>query len=103
MGTEMSDLPADRGEHMLRLVRSAVVAILWHQGETDVPLMAAPVYQTKFDSLIDHLRGRYGADLPFLVGQMVAEEMELSGKDYGVFRFVGVSAVAAHAMDRDIH
>ena len=61
---------------------SQVAAILWHQGETDVPLMTAPVYQTKLDSVIDDLRGRYGAELPFLVGQMVAEEMELSGKDY---------------------
>lgn len=62
---------------------SQVAAILWHQGETDVPLTAAPVYETKLDSVIDDLRGRYGAELPFLVGQMVAEEMELSGKDYG--------------------
>lgn len=61
---------------------SRVAAILWHQGETDVPLMSAPVYQTKLDSVIDDLRSRYGADLPFLVGQMVAEEMELSGKNY---------------------
>ena len=61
---------------------SRVAAILWHQGETDVPLMPAPVYQTKLDSVIDDLRSRYGADLPFLVGQMVAEEMELSGKNY---------------------
>ncbi|GAC1405466.1 MAG: sialate O-acetylesterase [Mycobacterium sp.] len=61
---------------------SRVATILWHQGETDVPLMDASVYQTKFDSLIDDLRRRYGADLPFLVGQMVGEEMESSGKDY---------------------
>jgi hypothetical protein len=45
--------------------------------------MAAPVYETKLDSVIDGLRSRYGAELPFLVGQMVGEEMELSGKDYG--------------------
>ena len=44
--------------------------------------MAAPVYETKLDSVIDGLRGRYGAELPFLVGQMVGEEMEFSGKDY---------------------
>ncbi|MFG1930520.1 sialate O-acetylesterase [Mycobacterium sp. NPDC048908] len=62
---------------------STVAAVLWHQGETDVPLMAAQEYQTKLDSVIDDLRARYGAELPFLVGQMVPEEMELSGKDYG--------------------
>jgi hypothetical protein len=44
--------------------------------------MTAPVYQTKLDSVIDDLRDRYGADLPFVLGQMVAEEMELSGKNY---------------------
>jgi Carbohydrate esterase, sialic acid-specific acetylesterase len=62
---------------------STVATILWHQGETDVPLMAAPEYQAKLDSVIDDLRSRYGAGLPFLLGQMVAEEMELSGKNYG--------------------
>jgi carbohydrate esterase-like sialic acid-specific acetylesterase len=68
---------------LARYPGSAVAAILWHQGETDVPLMAAPVYATKLDSVIDDLRSRYGAELPVLVGQMVGEEMELSGKDYG--------------------
>jgi hypothetical protein len=67
---------------LARYPGSRVAAILWHQGETDVPLMSGPVYQTKLDSVIDDLRSRYGADLPFLVGQMVAEEMELSGKNY---------------------
>jgi len=68
---------------LARYPGSTVAAILWHQGETDVPLMAAQVYATKLDSVIDDLRSRYGAELPFLVGQMVGEEMELSGKDYG--------------------
>jgi len=61
---------------------SRVEAVLWHQGETDVPLMDAATYQVKLDSLIDDLRGRYGVDLPVVLGQMVPEEMELSGKDY---------------------
>ena len=68
---------------LARYPGSTVATILWHQGETDVPLMAAPEYQTKLDSVIDDLRSRYGAELPFLLGQMVAEEMELSGKNYG--------------------
>jgi hypothetical protein len=67
---------------LARYPGSTVATILWHQGETDVPLMAAPEYRAKLDSVIDDLRGRYGAGLPFLVGQMVAEEMELSGKNY---------------------
>jgi len=35
---------------------STVAAVLWHQGETDVPLMAAQVYQTKLDLVIDGLQ-----------------------------------------------
>lgn len=61
---------------------SRVVAVLWHQGETDVPLTPAPAYQSRLDALIQDLRKRYGADVPFLVGQMVPEEMERSHKDY---------------------
>ncbi|HJT94547.1 MAG TPA: sialate O-acetylesterase [Mycobacterium sp.] len=61
---------------------STVAAVLWHQGETDVPLMAAQVYRRKLDRVIDDVRGRYGESLPFLLGQMVPEEMELSHKDY---------------------
>jgi hypothetical protein len=69
---------------------SRVQAVLWHQGETDVPLTPASVYAAKLDSLIDDLRHRYGADLPFLLGQMVPEEMEQSHKDYS-----GIDAVHA--------
>lgn len=67
---------------------SEVATILWHQGETDVPLMSPAVYQEKLDTLIDALRGRYGADTPVVLGQMVPEEMEFSGKDYA-----GINAV----------
>jgi hypothetical protein len=61
---------------------STVAVVLWHQGETDVPLMDGPAYQVKLDSVIDDLRVRYGAELPIVLGQMVPEEMELSGKNY---------------------
>lgn len=67
---------------LARYPGSTVAVVLWHQGETDVPLMAAPDYRVKLDSVIDGLRDRYGADLPVMLGQMVPEEMELSGKDY---------------------
>jgi hypothetical protein len=63
---------------------STVAAVLWHQGESDVPLTSGSVYQDKLDSVIDDLRGRYGNDLPFILGQMVPEEMERSRKDYSV-------------------
>jgi hypothetical protein len=63
---------------------SRLVAVLWHQGETDVPLTSGPAYQGRLDALISDLRLRYGADVPFLVGQMVPEEMERSEKDYSV-------------------
>ena len=67
---------------------SRVAALLWHQGETDVPLMTGPIYQVKLDGLINDLRGRYGNDVPFLLGQMVPEEMELSGKPYSAINAV---------------
>ncbi len=67
---------------------SRLAAVLWHQGETDVPLTSGAVYQAKLDSLIDDLRRRYGRDVPFLLGQMVHEEMEMSHKDYSVINAV---------------
>lgn len=70
---------------LARYPGSAVAVVLWHQGETDVPLMPAPVYRAKLDAVIDDLRARYGAQLPVILGQMVPEEMDVgaaSGKDY---------------------
>jgi hypothetical protein len=69
---------------LARYPGSDVAAILWHQGESDVPLTSGPIYQQKLDSVIDDLRRRYGAEVPFLLGQMVPDEMELSRKDYSV-------------------
>ena len=63
---------------------SKLAAVLWHQGESDVPITAGPVYQRYLDSVIDDLRRRYGDEFPFILGQMVPEEMELSHKDYSV-------------------
>lgn len=67
---------------------SAVAAVLWHQGESDVPLMTGPDYQRKLDALFGDLRDRYGAETPIILGGMVPEEMELSGKDYTVINAV---------------
>ncbi|WP_395311632.1 sialate O-acetylesterase [Mycobacterium sp. AMU20-3851] len=61
---------------------STVAAVLWHQGESDVPLMSGVDYQRKLDALFADLRARYGARTPIILGGMVPEEMELSGKDY---------------------
>jgi hypothetical protein len=63
---------------------STIATVLWHQGESDVPLTSGEVYRAKLDSVIDDLRRRYGIDVPFILGQMVPEEMELSRKDYSV-------------------
>ncbi|MGH3581885.1 MAG: sialate O-acetylesterase [Mycobacterium sp.] len=73
---------------LARYPGSTVAVVLWHQGESDVPLMPAQGYQGKLDALFDDLRARYGADTPIIVGGMVPEEMELSGKDY-----TGIDAV----------
>jgi hypothetical protein len=69
---------------LARYPGSQVAAILWHQGETDVPLTPGPVYAVHLDSLIDDLRDRYGSDLPFLLGQMAPEEMEQNYRDYSI-------------------
>lgn len=61
---------------------STVAAVLWHQGESDVPLMSAAEYQRKLDALFADLRARYGSQTPIILGGMVPEEMERSGKDY---------------------
>jgi hypothetical protein len=74
---------------------STVAAVLWHQGETDVPLMSPEAYAPKLDALIDDMRTRYGEGLPFLIGQMVPEEMERSHKDYS-----GIDAVHADTPNR---
>ena len=73
---------------LARYPGSRVAVVLWHQGETDVPLMTGPTYQAKLDGLIHDLRGRYGKDVPFLLGQMVPEEMELSSKPYSAINAV---------------
>ncbi|MCV7283148.1 sialate O-acetylesterase [Mycolicibacterium flavescens] len=80
---------------LARYPGSEVPVILWHQGETDVPLMAGSVYQAKLDFMINDLRSRYGDKLPVLLGQMVPEEMELSHKDYSA-----VNAVHADTPNR---
>lgn len=59
-----------------------LACVLWHQGESDVLLMAGDAYAAKLDSVIDDLRNRYGAQLPILVGQMVPEEIETGHDNY---------------------
>jgi hypothetical protein len=80
---------------LTRYPGSTVAALLWHQGETDVPLMSPGLYQAKLDALIDAIRDRYGHQVPFVLGQMVPEEMERSHKDYS-----GVDAVHADTPNR---
>ena len=46
-------------------------AILWHQGESDSNVKAAPVYEQKLEELINRLRTDLGApDVPFIIGQL---------------------------------
>lgn len=62
---------------------SELVAVLWHQGESDVPLTSGPVYAEKIDSVIDTVRAEFG-DVPFVVGQMVPDEIESGDANYAV-------------------
>ncbi len=88
--------PADRTtrtnlyRHALKAIDGALAtrsgnrlaAVLWHQGESDVPLMPVAEYAAKLDSVIDGIRGRYDPELPFVIGQMVPEKIEQSRPEY---------------------
>jgi hypothetical protein len=58
---------AGRGSHL--------AAVLWHQGESDVPLTSPEIYRRRLDELIVGLRDEFGR-VPFILGQMVPEEIE---------------------------
>ncbi|MEU0495629.1 sialate O-acetylesterase [Mycobacterium sp. NPDC006124] len=79
-----------------RFPGSCVAAILWHQGETDVPLTPGPVYREKLDSVIHDMRARYGKDVPFIMGQMVPEEMESGHAAYPVIDAVHADSPNRH-------
>lgn len=74
---------------------SELAAVLWHQGESDVPLTPAPEYRTKLDLVVSDLRRRYGQQLPFLIGQMSPEELERTDRDCA-----GINAVHADTPNR---
>ena len=101
---------------LARYPGSHVVAVLWHQGETDVPLISGAAYQARLDELISDFRERYWAKVPFVLGQMVPEEMERSEKDYSAINAVHADtpnrlprtafiegARAAHNSEKDRH
>ncbi|QII08123.1 sialate O-acetylesterase [Rhodococcoides fascians A25f] len=60
-----------------------LAAVLWHEGESDVPLLTGLAYAEKLDSLIDALREEFG-DAPFVLGQMVPDEIESGDPNYAV-------------------
>ncbi|WP_245865705.1 sialate O-acetylesterase [Rhodococcoides kyotonense] len=62
---------------------NTLAAVLWHQGESDVPLTPGPVYAAKLDLVIDTLRAQFG-QVPFVIGQMVPDEIESGHPDYPV-------------------
>lgn len=82
---------------LARYPGSQIPVILWHQGETDVPLTPGPDYQAHLDKLIEALRAHYGADVPFLLGGMVPEEMERGHEDYPVINAVHADTPNRHA------
>ncbi len=60
-----------RTNYILSNYRSKLVAILWHQGESDV---GNPYYQASLDSMIVHLRKDISGNndsLPFILGGLV--------------------------------
>ena len=89
--------PADSGARLnlfwiaMERIKSAMathpgnqlVAVLWHQGESDVPRTPGPIYANKLDSVIDTVRAEFG-HVPFVIGQMVPDEMASGHADYPV-------------------
>ncbi len=58
---------------------SRVVAFLWLQGENDEGYLTQSQYAAKLDSLISGLRTRYGATIPFVLGQMLPDGIAATG------------------------
>lgn len=89
--------PADRGARLnlfwngMARIGSALAlrpdnelaVVLWHQGESDVPLTSGLVYAEKLDSVIDTVREEFG-EVPFVIGQMVPDEIASGHPDYPV-------------------
>lgn len=51
--------------------RGHIVAILWHQGESDANARLAPDYSRRLHELIARFRSELGApDVPFIIGQL---------------------------------
>jgi hypothetical protein len=63
---------------------SRVVAFLWLQGENDEGYLTQSQYAAKLDSLISGLRTRYGATIPFVVGQMLPDGIAATGTNAAV-------------------
>ena len=48
---------------------STIVAVLWHQGESDCDEIAAPLYEERLNTVFNALREKLGLhDVPFIVG-----------------------------------
>ena len=93
-----SDAVSAIDQALSRLPGSRVAAILWHQGESDVPLMSGPNYRGRLDLLIDDLRRRYGAGVPFILGGMAPEEIDHSPRPYQVIDAVHVDTPKRHSL-----
>lgn len=47
-----------------------IIGMLWHQGESDAAEGQAANYQANLTNFIADIRGKYGSDLPFLIGEI---------------------------------
>lgn len=88
------DFASTQIESALALPKTTLTAVLWHQGESDVPHMDAAQYCDALDALIEALRERFGA-VPFLVGQMSPDRMAEGHRNYP-----GINSVHATVADR---
>jgi prepilin-type N-terminal cleavage/methylation domain-containing protein len=64
-----------------------IAGMLWMQGESDCnPLTYANAYSSNLTAFITDVRGRYGATLPFLIGQLPAGQVTTNATGHAIVR-----------------
>ncbi|OZE89996.1 hypothetical protein CH298_13520 [Rhodococcoides fascians] len=91
------DFASTQIESAVALPNTTLTAVLWHQGESDVPHMDGAQYSDALDALVHALRERFGA-VPFLVGQMSPDRMAEGHANYPVINAVHASIAERHAL-----
>jgi len=63
-----------------------IVGMLWVQGERDVVIGTHNAYEANLTAFIADIRNEYGADLPFLIGQLSTNQTSLNAARLAIVR-----------------